>query len=121
MVMKTTQQIRQEFLDFCIKKRKCGNTYNSIRNYLKLNCDDESMAEEIVLEIERMEKNKELTVQRTFPVTNEQELKDSEVKGFILIIMGILLLSLLWDTTSQPLFFVKMIAMGVAFLIGMYD
>ena len=74
-----------------------------------------------VLEIERMEKNKELLVQRSFPITDGTEYKDSEVKGFVLIIMGVILLSLLWDTTSQPMVLVKMIAMGVAFLIGMYD
>lgn len=83
---------KEELLAYAIKMFERGDTYRTIFNYLHNNCEDEKTIEEIVAEIQKLEKEQK--------IVQEKESKgwiDVNVIGSVLVIFfGAILIHFLW-------------------------
>ncbi|MFK7906251.1 MAG: hypothetical protein AB8B69_14060 [Chitinophagales bacterium] len=80
---------KQELLDFAIEKRKKGSTYRAIRNLLSIECKEECLLQEIIEEVEDLERKRELKVKRTFPVDHYASNDNKALRNILFIVLGL--------------------------------
>lgn len=82
---------KEELLEFAIKKRTKGCTYRAIRNCLSIDCKDDTVLQNIIEEVEDLERKRELIVKRTFPVDHSSNDKKA-LRNILFMVIGLVVL-----------------------------
>ena len=84
---------KEELQNYAIKMINRGDTYSSIHNYLKRNCDNEVWIKEIISEIDKLEKEGKVGVKKA---TKTNSFGLGKIFGIIFMAAGLFLVSFTW-------------------------
>ena len=104
------EKTKEEMMEYAIKMRVRGDDYRSILNYLQLYSSDKNLIDEIISEIDQLEKNKIIT--STLENTTEPQTVNL-LLGSLFSLSGIVLIFFLWGKGFISTIPFLIIGMGV--------
>ena len=111
---------KEELLKYALQMRIQGDRYRSILDFLNRNCEDEETVKEVIRTIDKLEKEKKITIQPP----QKEKTRISPINllfGGLFLTFGLILTISLWNQgfiSNVPFI---LIAIGIMALTGSFD